>query len=156
MLFLLLALIVIQFIHPKPNKATGDQPNYIGKIYAIPADVESILEKACNDCHSNNTKYPWYSNIQPVDWWLNKHVKNGKKHLNLDDYSNRSLRYQYHKMEETIEMVKEGEMPLDSYTWMHKDAKLTAEEKNKLIDWAGGVMSTMEAKYPIDSLKRKK
>ncbi|HEY6506141.1 MAG TPA: heme-binding domain-containing protein [Chitinophagaceae bacterium] len=154
--FLLLALIVIQFIHPKPNKSPGDQPNYLGKAYVIPADVESILKKACNDCHSNNTKYPWYSNIQPVDWWMDKHVKEGKKHLNLDDYTNRNLRYQYHKMEETIEMVKEGEMPLDSYTWMHKDAKLTEEEKNKLIDWAGSVMTTMEAKYPIDSLKSKK
>jgi hypothetical protein len=155
-LFLLLALIIIQFIHPKPNKASGDQPNHIGKVHVIPADVESIIKKACNDCHSNNTRYPWYSNIQPVDWWMDNHVKDGKKHLNFDDYSNRSLRYQYHKMEETIEMVKEGEMPLNSYTWMHKDAKLTEQEKNKLIDWAGNVMSAMEAKYPIDSLKRKK
>lgn len=155
LLFLLLAFIVIQFIHPKPNKAGGDQPNYIGKTYAIPADAESILRKACTDCHSNNTRYPWYSNIQPVDWWLDKHVKDGKKELNFDEYTNRSLRYQYHKMEETIEMIKEGEMPLDSYTWTHTDARLTDAEKNTLISWAEGVMGAMEAKYPIDSLKRK-
>lgn len=156
LLFLLLAFVVIQFIHPKANKASGKQPNYIGNVYAIPSDVESILKKACNDCHSNNTVYPWYSNIQPVDWWLNNHVQEGKKHLNYDEYTNRSLRYQYHKMEETIEMVKEGEMPLDSYTWMHKDAKLTEEEKNKLIGWAESVMGTMRSKFPIDSLVRKK
>jgi len=156
LIFLLVVLVVIQFIHPKPNKSAGDQPNSIAKAYAIPSDVESILKKACNDCHSNNTKYPWYSNIQPVDWWLNNHIQDGKKHLNYDEYTNRSLRYQYHKMEETIEMVKEGEMPLESYTWIHKDAKLTAEEKSKLTGWASGIMSAMEAKYPIDSLKRKK
>lgn len=156
LIVLLLVLIIIQFIHPKPNKASGEQPNYIGNTFPIPGDVKSILQKACNDCHTNNTHYPWYSNIQPVDWWMDNHVKDGKKELNLDEYSNRSLRYQYHKMEETIEMVKEGEMPLDSYTWIHKDAKLTAEEKSKLTDWASGIMSTMEAKYPIDSLKRKK
>ncbi|MBL7743322.1 MAG: heme-binding domain-containing protein [Chitinophagaceae bacterium] len=155
-LLLLLALVVIQFIHPKRNKATGEQPNYIGKAHLIPGDVKLILDKACNDCHSNNTHYPWYSKLQPVDWWMDKHVKDGKRHLNYDEYINKSLRYQYHKMEETIEMVKEGEMPLDSYTWMHKDAKLTADEKNKLIGWAESVMDSMKAKYPIDSLIRKK
>lgn len=156
MLVLLAALIIIQFIHPKKNKAEGPQPNYIGNAFTIPDDVKSIMAKACNDCHSNNTRYPWYANFQPVHWWMNKHVVEGKKKINYDDYINRSLRYQYHKMEETIEMVKEGEMPLDSYTWTHKDAKLTDEEKSKITGWAQSVMDTMKAKYPIDSLIRKK
>jgi len=156
MLVLLASLVIIQFIHPKKNKAEGAQPNYIGNAFAIPADVKTILAKACNDCHSNNTRYPWYANFQPVHWWLNKHVVNGKKHINYDEYTNKSLRYQYHKMEETVEMVKEGEMPLDSYTWTHKDARLTEEEKNKIIGWANAVMDTMKAHYPIDSLIRKK
>ena len=76
--------------------------------------------------------------------------------MNLDEYTNKSLRYQYHKMEETIEMVKDGKMPLDSYTWTHKDAKLTDEEKNKITSWAQSVMDSMKARYPIDSLVRKK
>lgn len=156
MIVLLAALIIIQFIHPKRNKAEGLQSNYIGNTFAIPADVKTILAKACNDCHSNNTRYLWYSNFQPVHWWHNKHIINGKKGINFDEYTNKSLRYQYHKMEETVEMVKEGEMPLNSYTWMHKDARLTDEEKNKIIGWANSVMDTMKAKYPIDSLIRKK
>ena len=156
LLFLLLVFVVIQFFHPKPNKSNGDQPNYIGKSFTIPDDVKPILQKACNDCHSNNTKYPWYSNIQPVDWWLTNHIKEGKAHLNFDEYTNRSLRFQYHKMEETIEQIKEGEMPLNSYTWTHKDAILKEEEKNKLYDWANSVMDAMKAKYPLDSLIRKK
>jgi hypothetical protein len=156
LLFLLAALVIIQFIHPKKNKSEGDQPNTVAKVYTIPPDVNEILVKACNDCHSNNTAYPWYSKIQPVDWWLDKHVKDGKRHLNLDEYTQRPLRYQYHKMEEIAEQVKEGEMPLDSYTWMHKDAKLTEAEKNKLIAWADGIREQMKAKYPIDSLVRKK
>ena len=122
LLVLLLAFIIIQFIHPKPNKASGNQPNNIGKTFPVPDDVKSILEKACNDCHSNNTRYPWYSNIQPVDWWLTNHIKGGKKELNLDEYNNRSLRYQYNKVGEIAKQVKEGEMPLNSYLWIHKDA----------------------------------
>ncbi|MEI9946796.1 MAG: heme-binding domain-containing protein [Chitinophagaceae bacterium] len=156
LIFLLLALIVIQFIHPKKNKAEGVQANYIGNVYTVPADVKAILEKACNDCHSNNTRYPWYSKLQPVDWWMNNHVLDGKKDLNLDEYSNRNLRYQYHKMEEIAELVKEGKMPLDSYTWIHKDAILTETEKNTLISWADGIRNELEAKYPLDSLVRKK
>lgn len=156
MLVLLAAFIVIQFIHPAKNKSEGPQPNYIGNNYAVPADVKSILEKACNDCHSNNTRYPWYAKIQPVDWWLNKHVLDGKKELNLDEYSNRAPRYQYHKMEEVIEMVKEREMPLKSYTWTHKDARLTSNEREKLTGWAQSVMDAMKVKYPVDSLIRPK
>ena len=153
---LLASLIIIQFIHPKKNKSEGPQPNFIGAVYAIPADVNPILEKACLDCHSNNTRYPWYATFQPIHWWMNKHVVNGKKEINFDEYTNRPLRYQYHKLEETIEMVKEGEMPLNSYTWTHKDAKLTDDEKAKITGWAQSVMDTMKARYPIDSLIRKK
>lgn len=155
-LFLLFALIVIQFIHPKKNKTSGIQTNYIGTVYAVPDDVKVILAKACNDCHTNNTNYPWYTNIQPVDWWMNNHVNDGKKHLNFDEYTNRNLRYQYHKMEEIAEMVKEGEMPLNSYTWVHKDAKMTEAEKSKLASWADTIRDSLEAKHPIDSLIRKK
>jgi hypothetical protein len=156
LLVLLAAFIIIQFIHPKKNKAEGAQPNYIGNSFTMPADVKTILTKACNDCHSNNTRYPWYSHVQPVHWWLNGHIVDGKKGLNFDEYTNKSLRYQFHKMEETIEMVKEGKMPLNSYAWTHKDAKLTETEKNTLLNWANSVMDTMRAKYPMDSLIRKK
>jgi hypothetical protein len=156
LLFLLAGLIIIQFIHPKPNKSTAEQPHYIGNTFPIPGDVKGILAKACNDCHSNNTRYPWYSNIQPVDWWLTNHIKGGKAHLNFDDYTGRNLRYQYHKMEQTIDELKDNGMPLNSYTWIHKDAILTQDEKARLTAWAGSVMDTMKAKYPLDSLIRKK
>ena len=156
LLFLLAALIIIQFIHPAKNKSERPQPNYIGNSFAIPENANTILKKACYDCHSNNTRYPWYAKLQPVHWWLDKHIREGKKHINYDEYTNRPLRYQYHKMEETIEMIKEGEMPLNSYTWTHKDARLSAEEKEILISWANSVMDTMKAQYPIDSLVRKR
>lgn len=156
MLFLLAALVIIQFIHPKKNKSEGPQPNFIGNVYPIPADVKTVMEKACNDCHTNNTKYPWYATLQPIHWWMENHVKEGKQHVNYDEYTNRPLRYQFHKMEETIDMIKEGEMPLDSYTWTHKDAKLTDNEKKLIVNWAESVMDSMKARYPIDSLQRKK
>lgn len=156
LVFLLAALVIIQFIRPKKNKAEGPQPNYIGNNFTVPADVKTILAKACNDCHSNNTRYPWYSNFQPVLWWLTDHIKEGKKGINFDEYTSRNLRFQYHKMEDVIEQIKEGKMPLNYYSRIHKDAKLTTDEKAKITAWAESVMDTMKAKYPIDSLIRKK
>ena len=155
-LVLLAGLLIIQIFHPPKNKSEGPQANFIGNKFSIPSDVNTILAKACNDCHSNNTRYPWYAKIQPVHWWLDGHIRNGKKHLNFDEYTDKSLRYQYHKMEETIEMVDEEHMPLDSYTWTHKDARLTEDEKKKLTGWAKSIMDTMRAQYPLDSLIRKK
>ena len=151
---LLIALIAIQFFHPKKNIHAGDQPNAVSKKFPVSADVKIILDKACMDCHSNNTRYPWYSNIQPVAWWLNDHVIDRKKELNFDEYINRRPRLQYRRMEQTIDLVKKREMPLDSYTWTHKDAILSEEEKTKLFDWAQSVMDTLKTQYPIDSLKR--
>ena len=154
--FLLMVLIIIQFIHPKGNKSEATQPNYIGTRYPVPENVKPILTKACLDCHSNNTRYPWYSNIQPVDWWMTGHINNGKKGLNFDVYTGRSLRYQYNKMKDLIEQVKDGKMPLNSYLWIHKDAILTQAEKDILINWGTSIQDSMKAKYPIDSLIRKK
>lgn len=155
LLFLLLVFVVIQFIHPARNKSKEASPNYVGNRFAIPDDVKHILQKACNDCHSNNTVYPWYSYIQPVDWWLTKHVNDGKKELNFDEYTNRSLRYQYHKMEEIEEVMNEKSMPLDSYTWIHREAKLSSSEKQSLVNWAASIRKQLESTYPMDSLVRR-
>lgn len=156
LLVLLVLLIIIQFIHPSRNISTGEQPNNISHALNVPTGVKTILDKACMDCHSNNTRYRWYFKIQPLDWWLTHHINEGKEELNFDEYTNKPLRYQYHKMESTVDQIKKGEMPLNSYLWVHKDAILTDSEKNVLISWAQGITNEMKAKYPADSLVRKK
>jgi hypothetical protein len=156
LLVLVVVLVIIQFIHPAGNISKTDQPNNIAKAYNVPADVKAILDKACLDCHSNNTRYLWYFKIQPVDWWLTHHITEGKRGLNFDEYTNRSIRYQYNKLEEVQKQIKEGEMPLDSYTWIHKDAVLSEQEKNTLINWAESIRIAIKAKYPPDSLNKKK
>jgi hypothetical protein len=140
---LLVIFILIQFIRPNTNKNPGVQPNSVFTRYPASPQVTAILEKACNDCHSNNTNYPWYSHIQPVAWWMSDHVKDGKKELNFDEFVNYSPKKQHKKFEEIKEMVKEGEMPLKSYTWIHGDAKLTAGEKQAIINWASQAAATI-------------
>ncbi len=136
LLVLLIALIVIQFFRPEKNVSPGKQQLSISNAYPIPSDVAPILEKACYDCHTNNSRYPWYSKIQPVAWWLDNHIREGKSHLNLDEFLSYSAKKQDHKMEEVIETVKENVMPLDSYTWTHHDARLTQKEKETIVSWA--------------------
>jgi len=153
---LLIALVIIQFFHPAKNKHAVLPDHSIAALYPVPPAIKEILAVSCNDCHSNNTVYPWYSKLQPVDWWLNDHVKDGKSELNFDEFATYNLRRQYHKLEEVIDQVKKGEMPLNSYTWIHKDAILSAAQQQEITAWANGIRTSMEGKYPMDSLVRKK
>jgi len=137
-------LVVIQFFRPEKNISSTPSANNIAKKYNTSNEVKVILDKACNDCHSNNTKYPWYSNFQPVAWWLDHHVDEGKGEINFDEFLTYPPKKARHKMEEVNEMVKEGEMPLNSYTWVHKDAVLTQAEKLILAEWAVATMKTIE------------
>lgn len=142
---LLAALVVVQFIRPERNVSAAAQPNHISNKYAIPENVKGILQKACYDCHSNNTVYPWYTNIQPLGFWIQHHVDEGKGEINFDEFLTYKPKKAHHKMEECIEMVKEKEMPLNSYTWIHGDARLTTEERTAITDWASLVMQQIVA-----------
>ena len=149
LIVLLIALVVIQFIHPAKNIGPVGSPIDIAVLYPMPDSVQRIMEKACNDCHSNNTRYPWYNNLQPVAWWLNHHVEEGKKELNFSEFGKRTLVKQAKKLKKLAKEVQTGGMPLDSYTWIHKDAILTEQEKNILIDWATNLSNQISAKAPV-------
>jgi hypothetical protein len=134
---ILAVLIVIQFIRPDRNNGTLDGANEISKKYNVPANVQTILNQSCYDCHSNKTNYPWYSNIQPVGWWLQySHINDGKRHLNFSEYATYPEKKAKHKFEEIADEVKEGGMPLGTYTFLHHDAALSAEQSKILTEWA--------------------
>ncbi|MFZ1380437.1 MAG: heme-binding domain-containing protein [Saprospiraceae bacterium] len=154
---LLISFIVIQFfqINKTPNNAlSGD----IKTKYSVSESLDKTLKVACNDCHSNETKYPWYASIQPIGWWLQAHMNEGKKHLNFSNFTERRIAYQNHKFEEIIEMVEKKEMPIPSYTWLglHPEAKLTDPQRQEIIDWAKSNMSLLSSTYPPDSLVLKR
>jgi len=152
---LLIIFIAIQFFRPAKNKSESASPNDIAAIYPVPDSIQSILKVACNDCHSNNTRYPWYAEIQPVAWWLDNHIKDGKKGLNFSEFASYRIKKQYHRMDDINELVKKKEMPLSSYTWIHKDAILTDRERYALASWTQNVKEIMKQRYPADSLLAK-
>jgi hypothetical protein len=149
-------LVAIQFI-PMGKNESGTKTFDISQNYQVPDHVNTILQGACNDCHSNMTKYPWYSNVQPVGFWLNHHTNEGKEHLNFSEFTSLPLRVQNHKFEEIVEMVEEKEMPLPSYTYMglHPEANLSDANRKVLVDWAKEQMAMLAVTHPADSLKMK-
>ncbi len=153
----LILLIGIQFI-PYEKNTSNDLTFDISKSYDVPDNIQTIFKSACNDCHSNSTVYPWYSNIEPVGYWLNDHIVDGKRHLNFSTFTKLPLAVQNHKLEEVIEMVEEGEMPLEDYTnfGLHSEANLSQDQRQEIIDWSKSQMAMLAATYPADSLVMKK
>ncbi len=140
---LLVVLIGMQFYRPEKNQAEGDYVAAFEAETEPSAQVKKILRSACYDCHSAHTVYPWYNNVAPVSYWLSDHIKDGKKHLNFSDWENYTAKKKDHKLEEVVEEVKKGGMPLKEYTWTHGDARLTQEQIIALVTWADGA----RAKY---------
>ncbi len=133
---LLAVFIILQFIRPEKNISEVPSENDIRVKYHVPSDVLAILKRSCYDCHSNNTEYPWYANIQPVGWWLKDHVDEGKDELDFSEFGTYSAKKADHKLDEVIELIEDKEMPLESYLIMHGDAELSEDEAAAVITWA--------------------
>lgn len=151
-----IAFIAIQFIRPAKNSGVEIAENNITAKYKIPQDVQQVLNVSCYDCHSNTTYYPWYSNIKPVAWVLDGHIVEGKKELNFSAFTNYPVWRQYKKFKEIGREVKDGDMPMTSYTLLHRDAVLTSQQKLAIQKWAANAIKDMEAQYPADSLAQPK
>lgn len=132
---LLVILVIIQFIRPSKNISSSPGEADISLVYSMPEEVHDVLKKKCYDCHSNNTHYPWYYNIQPVGWWMAAHVNEGKEHLDFSSFKNYDAKKAAHKIEELSESVNEGWMPLESYLWIHKEAKVEPAEVTAINNW---------------------
>ena len=135
LIVLLISLVVIQFI--PINRETPERDDSKDFIYMTnpPNGIVVTLKNACYDCHSYETQYPWYSRIAPVKFWLQDHIVDGRRHLNFSEWGNYDAERKEHKLEELAEEVEKKEMPLDSYTWTHSEARLTDKERTEFVNW---------------------
>ena len=140
----LIALVVIQFIRPEKN--IGDYSDVVAfEAETKPSEeVKAILKNHCYDCHSNTTQYPWYAEVAPFTFFIGDHVEEGKEHLDFAKWDSYSIKKKDHKLDELIEEVEEGEMPLESYTLIH--GNISDEEKELLEDWAKSVRKELQSK----------
>ena len=117
------------------------------KVYNVPKNVEAIVRTSCYDCHSNNTNYPWYSNVQPVGFFMEHHIKEAKEDLNFDEWGKYSKRKQENKLDRIVKQIKSDEMPLASYTLIHKNARLTTVQKEEIMDWISKIKDSISSQY---------
>ena len=155
MVVIVSVLVLIQFIRPKRNSAPGLSPTDISTKLEFPQEVQTILQNSCYDCHSDNTRYPWYAEVQPVGWLLSDDIQDGKKELNFSQFGSYTVRRQYIKLNNIIDQIKEEKMPLPKYLFIHTDARLSQEQRDIIIAWAKAVEDSIKARYPADSLARR-
>jgi hypothetical protein len=132
---LIAVLIILQFFQPEPNNAPTDPELDMLKVLAAPQPKADLIRKACYDCHSNQTVYPWYSKVSPISLYLNKHIMKGKEGLNCSEFGLLDKADKIGALADFCDVLDAGTMPLQSYTLIHKDARLTQEERDALCVW---------------------
>jgi len=132
---LIAVLIILQFFQPEPNDDPVDPELDMLEVLAPPEPVANLIRDACYDCHSNQTVYPWYNRISPVSWYLNRHIKKGKEDLNFSEYGLLDKADRIGAFADFCDAVDAGTMPLQSYILIHKDARLTQEDRENLCNW---------------------
>ena len=141
LMVLLVALVIAQFFGPEKNEGEiSSLDNFLSETNP-PENVKAILKESCFDCHSNTTRYPWYFNVTPINYWMAEHIEHGKDELNFSNWSKYNLKRKEHKFEEIWEEVEEKKMPLPSYTWTHGDANLSEDQIELLVNWAKDVQA---------------
>jgi len=144
LLTLAVLLVVAQVIRP----ARTNPPLDPAKELRAPEPVMSIVQRSCQDCHSNRTVWPWYSQVAPASWLLAKDVRDARKELNFSEWATFTPRRTARKLEEICEMVEEGEMPLWFYIPLHPSAKLSDADRKTLCDWAKGERASVIKEHP--------
>ncbi|MGY5849626.1 heme-binding domain-containing protein [Salegentibacter sp. F14] len=134
-LVFLVVLVGIQFVPTNSNQSEVVPKSDFMLVNNVPKDVQDKLKFSCYDCHSNNTEYPWYNRIQPVAWFLENHIREGKSELNFNEWGELSDRRKNSKLRSIISQIEDDEMPLDSYTFIHWDAKFSELEKKEIIKY---------------------
>lgn len=133
---LILGFLAAQFFRPTFSNPPIEPGQPIEDSASVPAEVQMVLSRSCNDCHSNKTIYPWYSQVTPFNWFLADHIDHGRRELNFSEWNTYTNKKKIRKLEEICEMVESGAMPLESYLWIHRDAGLDQGQKKLLCDWA--------------------
>jgi hypothetical protein len=143
-ILLFIVLIGIQFIPTTYNISDEVLETDFTKIYNAPQNIQTLLKASCYDCHSNNTNYPWYSKIQPGAWFMENHINEGKEELNFNTFGEYSGRRKKSKLKSIISQIRDDEMPIASYTLVHRDAKLSEEDKTMITKWLNNIRDNLK------------
>src|SRR5436305_5848371 len=139
-------LVVGQFFRPSHVNPPIDPAKTLAATAQVPPNVQSILERSCNDCHSNNTVYPWYNNVAPVSWLLARDINDGRHAMNFSEWGTYSQKKRLHRLKDICDEVKQGDMPLWFYLPLHPKAKLSGDDILAICTWTAAETSRLSAK----------
>ena len=143
LLVLLAAFVGIQFVPTTRNESNNVLASDFMNVYDVPKEIKTKIRVSCYDCHSNNTKYPWYNKVQPMAWILENHIEEGKSELNFSEFGSYSGRRKKSKLKSIVSQIEDGEMPLTSYTLIHGDTKLSEADKKQVVEWVNKVIDSL-------------
>lgn len=135
-IILVLLFILIQLVRPERTNPPIEPVHRLESVLNVPEEVRSLLRAACYDCHSNETAWPWYSNISPVSWLMARDVTEGRRQLNFSEWGTYESRSQIGRLDQIAKEVSDERMPLPIYLPLHPEAQLTGEERDRVITWA--------------------
>jgi len=138
-------LAVAQFIRPSFVNPPVDPAKTLFATAPVPPAIQSTLERACNDCHSNKTVYPWYSKVAPISWWLASHINDGRRQVNFSEWAGYTQKRKLHKLKNICDQVKQGDMPLKVYLPMHPKARLSGADRAAICAWTAAETSRLNA-----------
>jgi hypothetical protein len=148
LIVIVVAFIIGQFIRPDFTNPPVVQSETLSASTEVPPDVQAVLSRSCSDCHSNETRYPWYSKVTPFNWFLADHIKDGRREMNLSVWNTYTPKKKMKKLEEVCEQVEQGEMPLPSYLWIHREAVLAEGDAALLCSWSKAESARIQAANP--------
>lgn len=148
LIVLVVVFLALQFVRPEFSNPAVVESETLYAGTAVPADVQVVLERSCNDCHSNETLYPWYSRVSPFSWFLAGHIEDARSEMNLSVWNTYTPKKKIRKLEELCEQVESAAMPLPSYLWIHRDAVLSESEANLLCTWAKAESARIQSANP--------
>ena len=130
--------LAIQLARPARTNPPTDPARTMKAIALVTPEADAVLERACRDCHSNDTRWPWYSNVAPISWFVIDHVNHGRRHFNYSDWAEYDHDQVTRLLKNMCTMTRKGEMPIASYRWLHPEARITDRDIVELCDWADG------------------
>jgi len=155
-LVLFAIFVIIQFFRiDKTNPEVIIENDFINVVNP-PEEIATIIKTSCYDCHSNTSKYPWYSNVAPISWWLKDHINEAREELNFSEWETYNIAKKINILEEAIEEIEEGEMPLYPYKISHSSAKLNVNQIKLLMDFLKNLKINYEeeAQAYLDELNK--
>jgi hypothetical protein len=141
-----LVFVGIQFVPTRMTNAAVDESRTVNARLRVTPEVNAILARSCNDCHTQQTRFPWYSRVAPFSWLLDNHIREGRDHLDFSNWAAYDAEEQDLLLQNVCRLSRRGAMPVPSYLYIHRDARLSEADVKTLCDWTQAERDRLEAK----------